>query len=60
LGYDYKILYRSGRENSATDALFHRPNNHFLNPLFVPQATLWDDKRMVAKDNLYIQQVSHQ
>jgi len=55
LGYNYEILYRSRRENSAVNALFYRPNNPLLNPLFVPQVTLWYAMRMVAKDDPYIQ-----
>ena len=59
LGYDYEILYRPGRENSAVDALSCRPDSPLLNPLFVPQFTLWDDMKRVAQDDPYMQQVNH-
>ena len=58
LGYDYEILYRPGRENSAADALSRRPDSPLLNPLFVSQVTLWDDMRRAAQDDPYLQQVS--
>ncbi|KAL5565238.1 hypothetical protein UlMin_028402 [Ulmus minor] len=60
LGYDYEILYRPGRENSAADALSRRPDSPLLNPLFVSQVTLWDDMRSAAQDDPYLQQVSRQ
>jgi len=55
LGYNYEILYRSRHENLAVDALFYRPDNPLLNPLFVPQVTLWYAMTMEAKDDPYIQ-----
>lgn len=60
LGYDYEILYRPGRENSAANALSRRPDSPLLNPLFVSQVTLWDDMRTAAQDDAYMQQVSRQ
>jgi len=55
LGYDYEILYRPGRENSVVDALSRRPDSPLLNPLFVPQFTLWDDMKRAAQDDPYMQ-----
>jgi hypothetical protein len=59
LGYDYEILYRPGRENSAADALSCRPDIPLHNLLFVPQFTLWDDMKRAAQDDPYMQQVNH-
>jgi len=59
LGYDFEILYRPGRENSAADALSRRPDSPLHNPLFVPQFTLWDDMKRAAQDDPYMQQVNH-
>jgi hypothetical protein len=36
LGYDYEIIYRPERDNSAADALSRRPGSPLLNSLFVP------------------------
>ena len=60
LGYDYKILYRLGCENSVVDALSRCSYSPLLNPLFIPKVTLWDDIRRVANDDLYMQQMSNQ
>ncbi|XP_019052082.1 PREDICTED: uncharacterized protein LOC109114217 [Nelumbo nucifera] len=60
LGYDYEILYRSGRGNSAADALSRRANSPLLNPLVVSQVSLWDDIRKAAKDDAYLQKLFQQ
>ena len=54
LGYDYKILYHPRRENSTVDALSRRPDNPLINPLFVPQFTLWDEMKRAIQDDLYM------
>ena len=40
LGYDYEILYKPGRENSAAEALSRVPGSPTLNALFVSQAKI--------------------
>lgn len=37
MGYDYKIMYKLGRENNVVDALSRRPDSLTLNYLFIPQ-----------------------
>ncbi|RVW68732.1 Transposon Tf2-2 polyprotein [Vitis vinifera] len=54
LGYDYEIIYRPGKENSAADALSRRSNSPLLNPIFISQVSLWDDIRMAAATDLVV------
>jgi len=51
LGYDYEIIYRPERDNSAADALSRRPGSHLLNSLFVPQFTIWEDIKRAAQND---------
>jgi len=57
LGYDYEIIYRPGKENSAADALSRRPSSHLLNSIFISQVSLWDDIRKAAETDLYMQTI---
>ena len=40
LWYDYEIVYKLGKDNSATDALSRVDGNPCLNHLFIPQASI--------------------
>lgn len=57
LGYDYEIIYKPGRENSAANALSRRPDSPLLLTVFVPQFTLWEDIKTTSQNNPSIQQV---
>lgn len=62
LGYDYEIIYRPGRENSAADALSRVPGSVTLNALFFQRVDLWDDIKSASKDHPYmnrIRQLAH-
>lgn len=40
VGYDYEIIYKSGKTNSAADALSRVPDSLVLTAISVPQASL--------------------
>ncbi|KAH9685457.1 hypothetical protein KPL70_013962 [Citrus sinensis] len=58
MGYEYEILYRPGRDNTAADALSRRPDSPMMNYLFVPQVTVWEEIKTAATGDDYIQQVT--
>jgi len=58
LGYDYEIIYRSGRENAAADALSCKQGSPVLHHLLVSQVTLWEEIKQAATTDLYIQSMS--
>uniref|UniRef100_A0A6N2MMB5 Integrase catalytic domain-containing protein n=1 Tax=Salix viminalis TaxID=40686 RepID=A0A6N2MMB5_SALVM len=60
LGYDYEIIYRPVKENSAADALSRHPNNPLLTVIFTSQVSLWDDIRKAAKNDVYMQKIFQQ
>ena len=55
LGYDYKINYKSGRENSATDALSRKQGSPILHNIFFPQVSLWEEIKKAADEDQFIQ-----
>ncbi|KAL9448015.1 hypothetical protein AB3S75_015483 [Citrus x aurantiifolia] len=60
MGFEYEIQYRPGCENVAADALSRRPHNSALNNLFVAQVSIWNEIKMAAQDDDYMQQITHQ
>ena len=58
LGYDYKIKYRSGRENCAADALSRKQGSPILHGISFPQVSLWEEIKEAAKEDQYIQSKS--
>ena len=58
MGYEYEILYRPGRDNTAVDGLSRRPDNPMMNYLFVPHVTVWEEIKTAATGDDYIQQVT--
>ncbi|XP_035545952.1 uncharacterized protein LOC118348436 [Juglans regia] len=54
LGYDYEILYRPGRENSAADALSRKQGSPILHGIFIPQASLWEEIKQAAATDPYV------
>ena len=57
LGYEYEIIYKSGKENSAADALSRRADSPCLNALFVSQAQIWDNIKEEANNHPYMQKI---
>jgi hypothetical protein len=55
LGYDYEIVYRPGRENSAANALSRRADSPILHYLHMPTVTIWDDIQKAYAGDSYIQ-----
>ena len=54
VGYDYDIVYKPGKTNSAADALSRVPNSPILNALSVPHTSFWDDLRALASSDPYL------
>ena len=57
MGYDYEIVYKPGRDNSAADSLSRKPGSPTLHHMFTPQVHLWDEIREASKGDPYITQV---
>lgn len=58
MGYEYEIIYKSGRDNTVADTLSRRPDSPTISYLFVPQITLWNEIKTVAGEDEYMQQIT--
>jgi len=57
LGYDYEIVYKPGKENSAADALSRMTGSPCLSHLSVPQSTVWDQLKAEAVSLPYMKKI---
>ena len=55
LGYDYEIIFRPGRDNSAADALFRRQESPLLAALHFSDVDIWKQIREASKSDSYVQ-----
>ena len=55
LGYDYEIIFRSGRENSTADALSRRQESPLLAALHFSEVDIWKQIREASKSDSYVQ-----
>ena len=55
LGYDYEIIFRSGRENSTADALSRRQESPLLAALHFSEVDIWKHIREASKSDSYVQ-----
>ncbi|RVW32429.1 Transposon Tf2-8 polyprotein [Vitis vinifera] len=58
MGYDYEIIYRPGRENSAADALSRKSGSPALLHLHVPVVTVWDEIKKAYEGDSYVQSLT--
>lgn len=54
VGYDYDIIYKPGRTNSAADALSRVSDSPILNAISLPQVIFWDDLRSLSQTDPYL------
>lgn len=54
VGYDYSIVYKPGKTNSAADALSRVPDSPVLAAISVPQTSIWTDLRALTTSNPYL------
>jgi len=57
LGYDYEIVYKAGKENSAADALSRMTGSPCLSHLSVPQIHVWDQLKVEAVSHPYMKKI---
>ncbi|KAE8676551.1 hypothetical protein F3Y22_tig00111584pilonHSYRG00153 [Hibiscus syriacus] len=55
LGYDYKIIFRPGRDNFAADALSRRQESPLLVALHFSDVDIWKQIREASKSDSYMQ-----
>lgn len=53
VGYDYEIVYKPGKANSAADALSRVPDSPILIAVAVPQASIWADMCSLVSTDPY-------
>lgn len=53
VGYDYEIIYKPSKANSAADSLSRVPDSPLLHAISVPHVSLWDDLRNLTKTDPY-------
>lgn len=53
-GYDYEIIYKPRKANTAANALSRVADSPVLLAISVPQATVWDDLRVLATTDQYL------
>ena len=58
MGYDYEIIYRPGRENSAANALSRKSGSPVLLHLHVSVVTVWDEIKKAYEGDSYIQSLT--
>lgn len=56
-GYEYEILYKPGKDNSAADALSRIHGSPCLDALLVSQAHIWDDIKAEAVNHPYMHKI---
>jgi hypothetical protein len=49
LTYDYEIIYRPGRENSAADALSRKQGSPILHHIFTSQVSVWQEIKKASQ-----------
>lgn len=57
LGYDYEIIYKPSKENSAVYALSCVIGSPYINTIFVSQAQIWDEIKETVVNHPYIQKI---
>ncbi|KAE8662834.1 hypothetical protein F3Y22_tig00113124pilonHSYRG00171 [Hibiscus syriacus] len=55
LGYDYEIIFRPGRDNSAADALSRRQESPLFAALHFSDVDIWKQIREASKSDFYMQ-----
>ena len=55
LGYDYKIIYQLGCENSVVNVLSRKQGNPIIHHIFFPRVSLWEEIKKTSKKEQFIQ-----
>lgn len=58
VGYDYEIVYKLGKANSAADALSRVSDSPVLNSISVPHNAIWEELRALANTDPYLLRLS--